>query len=280
MSSDGPRRYGDISPRTNYFWQRHIVPLTFRAYNPENYFLRPGVARPLLDLANAHYAVAHHLGYCLEWVGRVRAIKSRRKQGRREFPTSTEAVYAFFAHAMSAVDASLWLVCRANDVLDRYGRGQACRPRFSNTRCWGKQFPIGLRQDHRAPCLDPFFQLNKVLKPYRNLLLHETPVFIHNDRMPKDSAFSGYAGLAGIGMLARDPGAFPRDFEEVEHRLTELVALLGRGLTPVWCRVLNALDSIADPRYHRDQLALAAADKKLKLADFERVRGFGFCSGH
>jgi hypothetical protein len=87
-------------PEYELLWQRHIVPLTFRAApEPEkrSQFVRPGI-RPLFrDLIDAHYATFHHLVHChlcrpkppRGFRGAGRSRPASRSATRREFNDHT-----------------------------------------------------------------------------------------------------------------------------------------------------------------------------------------------
>lgn len=260
-----------LLPEYESMWQRHIVPLTFRIYDPDHYFLRPNLADRLLDLADAHYTAAYHLVLCNQWLARCAALKEKGSSARRQFPTFTDSIYAFFAHSVSTIDAALWFAHSTNIVLEYYRCSRAFDIQYSDPAQWGKKAPVCLRKDKRVPNLDAFFAIRRLLKQYRNLLLHERPVFIHNLRMPKAEVFDKYAGLAGIGRLALGPERFKEDFEDIGQRLEALLRLIGLGLRPVWRRCLQALDGIKSAEYQRGQRALRRHDRSLVSSRFEQI---------
>ena len=294
LASEGDsleRRWAEVIladlPDYEQLWLRHIVPLTFRgATNPESRsnFVRPGINRLLRDMADAHYATFHHLAHCHAWINHAQQqLNSTDPSGSdsngfkhiREFPSSSEVLYCFLAHAVSVNDAMLHFVAAVNQVLLVYASREYFVFEFDNCRKSGKQVPRNLRDIPPDLQMKEYNKHVQKLKSLRNRLLHKCPVFIHNIRMPVSAQFARYSGLTGIGQLALQPENIDEHFQPMAEYLGELLHILTRLLRPIWQAALTQLDSIPPGEYHKHRSSYAPMDRKLRAADFKAIRKIG-----
>jgi hypothetical protein len=254
--------YGD-------FWRRHVVPLSFRPWQPDNPFIRPSLPPHLIDLADAGYAVFYHLAH-------VHAYEQRlvlRKDLRR-FPRPTECLYCFFSHAYSAHEALLAACCAVNRVLEEYERP----PLFGIEHGYqGRRHPLRLESCAPAvagcPPLDlaAYQQMQRILSAYRNLLIHHKPIFLQNKWLPQARELDRYSGLTAIGRVVQDPDCIRRDFRPVAETLAEIRGQVEHVAEMIFGIALVHLDALAGTAYPRDQRRLGR-DRKLTRAAFTRAR--------
>lgn len=259
----------DGFPAYEEFWRRHVVPLTFREHEPNNPFVRPSVPARLVDLANAGYAVFYHLAHCHAYLNRVSLGKDYKK-----FPRPTEALYCFFSHARSGLDALLYLCRAVNNTLKEYDR----EPIFEVKSVSQWLNPVKLEYctarvpDAVLPDLEPYFRLTSQLASYRNLLVHNKPIFLQNDWLPRPEFAAEYAGLTAIGKLAKNPQLRETHFVPACTALAEMLGLLTTFAQSLVAFATLHLDDLAATSYPKDQRKLGKGDHKLTLQDFLRAR--------
>ena len=73
-------RVCSLCPAYEPFWQKHIVPLTFRPHDSRNYFVRPKQKKHLLALADTSYALFLHLTGMLRWSDPLLALGGDSKE--------------------------------------------------------------------------------------------------------------------------------------------------------------------------------------------------------
>ncbi|MFO7652406.1 MAG: hypothetical protein R6X25_01135 [Candidatus Krumholzibacteriia bacterium] len=246
-------------PHYETFWQRHIVPLSFRVVEEGNYFLRPTQVKPLIHLADTCYATFLHLVQAHEWAEELGAA------GPRLRLRATECLYCFFSHAYSMIDACL-AFCRAvNEVCGRYKAETAFYLRISREGALR-----GLDAGASRDCIESFNALRTRLGLYRNFLVHRQPVFLQNAYMPRPEHIEELSGLTSVSRLARDPTQISRCYEKVDDATAALLKEMRRVLDTVWTRAQAALDAIESPRYREHQLRVRPEDQGITL---EKIRG-------
>ena len=258
----------DGFPAYQEFWRRHVVPLSFRIKEPDNQFIRPSLPPHLVALADSSYAVFYHVAHGHAYLDRLQFRKDH-----QDFPRATECLYCFFTHAHSAHEALLHFCCAVNGVLARYEQsplfevqqdknGYPCRL-AGCTPTVNECVPVDM---------DLCEQLQTRLSTYRNLLIHEKPIFLQNAWLPKTRELDKYSGLTGIGKIARDPDAIQRDYRPVGDALVEILGLVKLVAEMVFAASSCHLDGLEGTQYPRDQRRLGK-DHKLTRRSFERVRG-------
>lgn len=259
----------DGFPAYEEYWQRHVVPLSFREHEAENYFIRPSAPAHLVDLANAGYAVYYHVAHCHAYLDQICL-----RQDRTAFPRPTECLYCFFSHARSGVDALLYFCRATNNALKKYGRP----PIFEVKTVSQWLNPVRLEYSMPAvdgavcPDTDPYHRLVEQLASYRNLLVHNKPIFLQSGWLPRPEFAAEYAGLTAIGKQAKDPSSLDAKFVPVGDKLVELLTLLKRFAQSLVLFATLHLDDLADTSYPRDQRKLAKGDHTLRLEHFKRAR--------
>jgi len=259
----------DGFPAYEDFWARHVVPLSFREREPENRFVRPSVPARLADLANAGYAAFYHVAHGHTYLDQLCLRKDY-----TTFPRPTECLYCFFSHARSGLDALLYLCRAVNNTLKEYDRA----PIFEIKTVSQWLNPVRLYYCTPRvpgavnPDLDPYLQLTNQLASYRNLLVHNKPIFLQNDWLPKPEFAAEYAGLTAIGKLAKNPAAREQHFVPARDALTEMLQLLKQVAQSLVAFSTVHLDALADTSYPKDQRKPGKGDHKLTLKDFQRVR--------
>jgi hypothetical protein len=258
----------DRFPAYEQFWRGHVVPLSFRPRQPDNQFIRPSLAPHLVALADASYAVFYHVAH-------VHAYEQRMlfRKDPHDFPRPTECLYCFFAHAHSAHEALLHFGQAVNRALGQYGHEEVFD--IERDAQLGRH-PHRLRgstsPDGNCPPLDvaAYQRLQTTLSAYRNLLIHEKPIFMQNLWLPQKAKLDEYAGLGAIGKLVKDPDALRRDYREVGEAMQEVIALVKEVADMVFALATCALDGLGDD-YGKDQ-GYWGDDRKLDRGRFERVR--------
>lgn len=258
----------DQFPAYEQFWRRHVVPLSFRPRQPDNQFIRPSLAPHLVGLADASYAVFYHVAH-------VHAYEQRMlfRKHPQDFPRPTECLYCFFTHAHSAHEALLHFGQAVNRALAHYGQDEV----FDIER--DAQFGRHLQRlrgstppDGACPQVDleVYQRLQSMLSAYRNLLIHEKPIFMQNLWLPRTAKLDEYAGLTAIGKIARDPDALRRDYREVREAMQEVIFLTKQVAEMVFALAICALDRLGDG-YSKDQ-SHWGDDHRLDRSKFERIR--------
>ncbi len=260
----------DGFPAYEDFWRRHVVPLSFREHEPLNPFVRPSVPARLADLANAGYAVFYHVAHCHAYLDQLCLRKDY-----TAFPRPTECLYCFFSHARSGLDALLYLCRAVNNSLKEYDREAIFEVKTVSQ--WLN--PVRLEyctprvKGAVNPDLGPYFELTAKLASYRNLLVHNKPIFLQNDWLPRPEFAAEYAGLTAIGKLAKNPAARDAHFVPARDELTDMLGLLKQFAQSLVKFSTVHLDALAETSYPRDQRKLGKGDHKLTLQDFKRARG-------
>jgi hypothetical protein len=250
------------------FWHDHVVPLSFRPRQPDNQFIRPSAPSHLVALADASYAVFYHLAHCHAYEQRLLFRKDP-----LDFPRPTECLYCFFAHAHSAHEALLHFCEAVNRALAHYDHvevfriardpGQGRHPH----RLSGSTPP----DEECAPvAIDTYQRLQSMLASYRNLLIHEKPIFMQNLWLPKAAKLDRYSGLAAIGLMVKDPDCLRRDYRPVGDAMQELISLVKSVAEMVFALGTCALAKLGED-YVRDQDHWGD-DHRLDRSKFERVR--------
>ena len=206
------------------FWRKHVVPLSFRIREPDNQFIRPSLPEHLVALADASYAVFYHVAH-----GHAYRERLEFRKDHQAFPRPTECLYCFFAHAHSAHEALLHFCCAVNRVLTQYGSAAPFEIKHDQSR-----HPCRLAGCAPAPAVEgcapvdvaAYERLQSVLSSYRNLLIHEKPIFLQNAWLPRTGELDKYSGLTGIGEVAKDPDAIRRDYRPVGDALVEILGLV------------------------------------------------------
>lgn len=249
-------------PHYEELWRRHVLPLTFRPHQPDNYFLRPTQKRPLVALADASYAAFFHYAGMVEW--RDQLPHARRPEAIR----ASECLYCYFSHVSSLFDAVLHFARAVNDVLLEYRQPTAFGVLESED---GQPYGLSTQQARAAAGL--WHELRRELAPYRNFLVHQQPVLLQNNLLPKVGSMREFSGLTAISKQAlskQDPRLHHEPALEMLEETTEhLAGMLDR----VWQEALEALDRIDQPRYREDQLKLRPDDAPLTLERIHAARG-------
>lgn len=235
-------------PAYEAFWKVHIVPLTFRIYASDNNLVRPGLVPILVDLADGSYASMFHVTQCHHYAGTT-------SRARR---VSTEDLYCFFSHARSLMDALAYSALAVSKVALHYGKqaplsvslNQEQRPRSLDR--WGDREAYRRYEDVRS-----------ALRRYRNLLVHQRPVFIQNGRIPKLGSVNEWCGLSAKGRLDRDPSKLDECFERARDAFIRLLEEMQSVLQSVFSVASSALDGLwaQDEKYRKDQKHLDEADE-------------------
>ena len=277
-----------LFPEYEYFWDAHIVPLTFRDAPDEanrSHFLRPSLKGHFIDYADVSYATFFHLAHCWHWYDHVEIFVKNPQEDTNLQLTGTGAIYCFYSHAVSAYDAAvkfckavnnLMLVCGSRDVFDVENR-QHHTPRI-NRLVGGERF-------------DELWNLICDIKRYRNTVVHERILFLQNGYLPhprtlpaanKKHLLWQKAGLAVLGLFARDykkwtkDNTFDRDYVPATDLLKGQLLDLCVGLRPIWREAKTAFDELSgsnaifDRRNNYDP-----RDRALDRKAFERARSLG-----
>lgn len=189
------------------------MPLSFRPREPENQFIRPSLAGHLVALADAAYAVFYHVAHVHAYDQRLLFRKDL-----HDFPRPTECLYCFFAHVHSAHEALLHFCDAVNRVRAHYDADAVFDLEYDPVR---GRHPFGLKGSAAglADC-EPVDgaasqRMQSTLAAYRNLLIHEKPIFLQNMWLPRTSELEAYSGLTAIGRVVKDPDCLRRDFRPV-----------------------------------------------------------------
>lgn len=254
-------------PAYQTFWQHHVVPLSFRPRQPDNQFIRPSLAPHLVALADTSYAVFYHLAHAHAYEQRMLFRKDP-----LDFPRPTECLYCFFAHAHSGHEALLHFAEAVNRALAHYEAGAVFE--VARDHQHGRHPHRLIGSSTVAGCepvdLDTYNRLQTTLSAYRNLLIHEKPIFMQNQWLPTTAKLDEYSGLTAIGKVVRDPDCLRRDYREVGDALQEIIGLVKQVAEMVFTVGACALGELGEA-YAKDQ-AHWADDHKLDRAKFEKVR--------
>ena len=248
-------------PAYERFWQRHIVPLTFRPHQPDNYFVRPTQRRQLLDLADRSYAMLLHLMGTLDWSDGLLNGK-----GRGDF-RPTDCAYYFFSHAYSLREAGSGFADAVNQVLERY----KSEPVFAVSRNEAMQ-----RWEWKhGEAARRWRDLRDATNDYRNALVHERPLLVQTRSLPaRDrTAIRELSGLTAITRLARDEKSLDAHCVAAEKVVLPILGVAEGFCDELWKTACGALDAIENPRYRKDQLAMRQEDSRLTLEKIHHVRG-------
>jgi len=225
-------------PHYEHFWRHYVVPLTFQALEPGNYFVRPRIHKVFRHLADTQYAAWFHVALMHQWADYVASYRP----GDTGHPwRPTEALYTFFSHALSLVDATHNFGGAVDVVAERYGG----RPPFAAVpddrhpgtyRAFGPDW--GFVKDRELWK----FAIDDNVSEYRNWLVHRHPVFLQNNAIPRRGRVESWAGLCAISSLALDDTAFEREFEPVVPRLRSVLEDFTMALDCVWRVAFEALN--------------------------------------
>ena len=246
-------------PAYEGFWQRHIVPLTFRPHQRDNYFLRPRQKQRLLRLADTSYALFLHLTGVLTWGERLRSRTTA-------LPLRpTDAAYYLFSHAYSQLEAAGSFADAVNRVGSEYGGTKV----FSVSRKEGSGTWTLHRRGQRGRFAGlAWHELADRTRVYRHALVHDRPLFLQSDRMPRPDAdaIREMSGLTAIARLALRERSLLDACVPVEDVVTGIEERACRLADVLWQSATEALDQLGSDRYREDQLRLRPEESGLTLA--------------
>lgn len=253
------RTIGTACPDYEGFWQRHVLPLTFRPHQPENYFIRPTQKKPLLDMADGSYAMFLHLTGALQWSGWLLE--------RHEEPMlrPTDCVFYFFSHTYSLLEASAWFALAVDQTLREY-HAEPCFRVYRDEEARHFQW----ESSPRRTC---WRGLQTLSNPYRNALIHQRPLFVQGNLLPTKEGIDKLSGLTAISKLAlRDKSVWDHAVpaNEVIHAIVDSASGL---CNEFWRWSARSLDGLAGSKYTHDQLRLRPQDGQLTLRKIHAARG-------
>jgi hypothetical protein len=254
------------------FWRAHLVPLTFRKEEPENYYFRPSVSKHLLDLADAAYATFFHLTECHAWACRMNKIlealetkAGRPIQDKTEI-VPTEALYCFFSHAHSMLDSSMYFAEAVNEIIAKY-RERGAKVFTFKTSSYGFKRLVGWNEPQSEKA---YQELTQTVTRYRNALVHRKPVFVLTRRMPKQEYIARWSGLAAICKAAQNRKEVFSQSERVSERLDPLLTQMRTAMEGVWAAAAAALDPLlAEKKYRDAQRHPSRQDETLTLEEIK-----------
>jgi len=249
-------------PHYETLWQHYIVPLTFQIKEPGNYFIRPSIAPEFEDLADTQYAVFFHLAQMHEWC----VLMDNR--GDAKYLGATEALYAFFSHGTSMLDATVSFAAAVDAVIACYDG----TPRFGiEVDRWGN--PVlgdawGMAGDRAN-----WHGLVDRIKAYRNLLVHRRPVFMQNAYVPKAAWVDAMSGLTAVSRLALEPDLLETRYEPVVPMMRSLLEGAGVALDGVWAAAVGGLGALDQAELGADLTRIAKRDRDLDRDTILALRG-------
>jgi hypothetical protein len=216
-------------PSYEAFWKTHIVPLTFRIYRPENNLVRPEIAGHLVDLADGSYSSMFHLTQCHLY-------------GQTRGPITTENLYCFFSHGTSLMDALTYFAAAVSTLTRHHGArepfsvkmsedDQPPRPRFIQ---WWVDRDAYVR----------YQRVGRELRRYRNVMVHQRPVFIQKGQIPKYDSLDAWCGLSAKARIDRDPAVLGQHFEPASETFARILAAVGAVLNSVFTVASDSLDPV------------------------------------
>lgn len=254
------KRIGAHFPHYEEVWRHYVVPLTFQVVEPGNYFVRPTIDPLFEDLADTQYAVYFHLAQMHEW--RVHMDN----RGEAKYVGGTEALYVFFSHGTSMLDATLSFAAAVDAVVEAFG-GEAAfdveRDEYDHPVTLGDDW--GMAGDRAN-----WHGLRNRIRDYRNLLVHHRPVFMQNDFVPRVEYLEAMSGLTAVSRVAREPELLDERYEPVVPMMTSLLEQAGAALDGAWVAALQALRTTDTEGLRRAMLRIAPEDADL---DRERILG-------
>jgi len=126
---DGPERAWESNiasgfPNCERFWAVHVVPLTYRIFDPSNILVRAAATKKLEALATNNYAVFGHLVACHELL----------RSGGEAF--ARRDVYTFYSRLYSVSETARKFLAAVTVVLRTYGG--VCIPDTRRFKSHGK----------------------------------------------------------------------------------------------------------------------------------------------
>lgn len=260
------REFADLinrrCPNFEPFWRAHIVPLSFRALEPENYFIRPQLKKQFVELADSSYGVFMHLVGALRWSETLLSLQ------RNEKWKPTDAAYYFFSHVYSLLEATGSLADAVNRVLDKMGADELfVVERPTEQSSWKIEYTGGSDVGRH------WRSLQRMAKPYRNCLVHDKPLIFQNGLMPiaRQDAIRALSGLTAISRLAMKDASILPQSEKVSDQIPRIVDTACELVDRLFLEAAENLDALDRARYD-DARKPTPAEKQLTLKKILKAR--------
>lgn len=225
------------APLCETFWQRHVVPLTWRVVDPSNVSLRPDVPELLRDLALKNHRVFTHLAKC-------------HQQLAAESFFTPDAIYDFYSRLYSVKESTKELMKAVHAVLLEY-KGVALG---------GQQRERRLNLHGSAGLADRYEEAFETrCSDYRGEQVHSSGFPFIGNRMPRREYLDQWIGKGNAEAIefASAPDFEKRvevEFVDARQQASEDLEFVERIANEVWDMLLREIDGIKEPdRYRADQ---------------------------
>lgn len=230
-------------PKYEVFWRKHVVPLTCRAVNPSNIFMRSSVPAHLSDLGNTNYSVFWHLAGAHQHLCSPDWLANLQRH-----------LYGFYGHLVSAGQDGCYGFLKATKrVLEVYGSA----PITDRQRRFAR-YGDGDLHSHWQNILE-------AIKVYRTQLIHLRLFVVVEGMVPQREWLARYVDLTTVMEMLGSPNCeqivgerFVEAGDQCRSDLEELEGVLDR----IWAVVLREFEEIADLlRYREDQSRVSNEDR-------------------